>query len=60
MLAKSFPAMQGQFPKKEGENMDEMTTPEVNSYLELIAKLVEATAKTLEDAARIVRESKVK
>ena len=51
--------MQGQFPKKEGENMDEMTTPEVNSYLELIAKLVEATAKTPEDAARIVRESKV-
>ena len=60
MLAKSFPAMQVQFPKKEGENMDEMTTPEVNSYLELIAKLVEATAKTPEDAARIVRESKVK
>ena len=46
--------------EKEGENMDEMTTPEVNSYLELIAKLVEATAKTPEDAARIVRESKVK
>ena len=39
--------------------MDEMTTPEVNSYLELIAKLVKATAKTPEDAARIVRESKV-
>lgn len=40
--------------------MDEMTAPELNQYLENIAKLIEATAKTAEDAARIVRDSKVK
>ena len=37
-----------------------MTTPELNQYLEQIAKLIEATANNLEDAARIVRDSKVK
>lgn len=40
--------------------MDEMTTPELNQYLETLAKLIEATAKTPEEAARIVRDSKVK
>nr|DAP85134.1 MAG TPA: hypothetical protein [Caudoviricetes sp.] len=39
---------------------DEMTAQELNAYLENIAKLIEATAKTPEDAARLVRESKVK
>ena len=39
---------------------EEMSTPELNQYLETIAKLVEAAAKTPEDAARIIRESKVK
>lgn len=33
---------------------------ELNQYLENIAKLIEATAKSPEDAAKIVRESKVK
>ena len=40
--------------------MDEMTTPELNQYLEALAKLIEATAKTPEEAARIIRDSKVK
>ena len=35
----------------------EMTTAELNQYLENIAKLIEATAET---AAKIVRDSKVK
>lgn len=34
--------------------MDEMTSQELNSYLEIIARLIEATAR---DAARIVRNS---
>lgn len=37
--------------------MDEMTVPELNAFLELLAKLVEATAKDPADAARIIRES---
>lgn len=45
---------------KGGENMDEMTTPELNQYLETIAKLIEAAAKTPQEAAQIVRKSKVK
>mgnify|MGYP007047922919 CR=1 FL=1 len=40
--------------------MDEMTIPELNQYLENVAKLIEATAKTPQEAAQIVRESKVK
>ena len=37
-----------------------MTTAELNQYLEAIAKLIEANAKTPEEAAQIVRENKVK
>ncbi len=40
--------------------MDEMTTAELNQYLENIAKLIEATAKDQTEAAKIVRDSKVK
>ena len=40
--------------------MDEMTTGELNQYLENIAKLIEATAEDTEAAAKIVRDSKVK
>jgi len=36
---------------------DEMTQTELKSYLETLAKLVEATAKTPQDAARIIREA---
>lgn len=39
--------------------MDEMTTQEFNQYLETIAKLIEATADSIEAAVRIVRDSKV-
>lgn len=40
--------------------MDEMTTAELNQYLENIAKLIESNATSAEQAAKIVRESKVK
>jgi len=40
--------------------MDEMSSAELNQYLENIAKLIEATAKYPEEAAKIVRDSKVK
>ncbi|MGM9598714.1 MAG: hypothetical protein ACI3VY_02205 [Faecousia sp.] len=40
--------------------MDEMTTAELNQYLENIAKLIEANADSTEAAAQIVRDSKVK
>jgi hypothetical protein len=36
--------------------MDEMTNAELTVMLELLAELVEATAKDAEDAARIIRE----
>ena len=39
---------------------DEMTEAELNAYLDLIASLIEAKAKTPEEAAQIVRECKVK
>lgn len=45
---------------KGSEEMDEMTTAELNQYLENIAKLIEATAKDSKAAAKIVRDSKVK
>jgi uncharacterized protein (DUF1778 family) len=44
---------------RRGEDMDEMTTAELNQYLENIAKLVEATATDPASAAQIVRDSKV-
>ena len=46
--------------RKGSEGMNEMTTAELNQYLENIAKLIEATAKDTEAAAKIVRDSKVK
>ena len=36
---------------------DEMTQTELKSYLETLEKLVEATAKDPQDAARIIREA---
>lgn len=44
---------------REG-SVDNMTTAELNQYLENIAKLIEATAGDAETAAKIVRDSKVK
>ena len=45
---------------KGSEDVDEMTTAELNQYLENIAKLIEANAENAEGAAQIVRDSKVK
>lgn len=41
------------------EKIKGMTNAQLNGYLELIAKLIEAKAITLEEAAKIVREAKV-
>ncbi len=38
--------------------MDGMTNAEFNSFLETLAKLVEATAKDSREAAKIIREAK--
>lgn len=46
--------------KRGSEVMDELTTAELNQYLENIAQLIEANAQDTEAAARIVRDSKVK
>lgn len=43
--------------------MDEMTSAELNQYLETIAKLIEKSVENTEaaaEAAKIVRDSKVK
>ena len=45
---------------KGSEGMDEMTTAELNQFLENITKLIEATASDPAAAAKIVRDSKVK
>ena len=39
--------------------MDEMTSQELNKYLEAIAELIEAKAETPQEAARIVRDKKI-
>lgn len=39
--------------------MEEMTTAELNQYLEAIAKLIETTAGSAQEAAEIVRQNKV-
>ena len=44
----------------KGSEEMEMTTAELNQYLENIAKLIEATAKDTEAAPKIGRDSKVK
>lgn len=36
-----------------------MTNAQLNGYLELIAKLIEAQAITVQEAAELVRQSKV-
>lgn len=37
---------------------DEMTNAEFNAFLETLAKLIESSAKSPEEAARLVREAK--
>jgi len=36
-----------------------MTDEQFNSFLEVLAKLIEATAKDVTDAARIIREAMI-
>lgn len=51
---------QRQAPLTKGsEEMETMSDAALNKYLESIAKLIEAKATTPEEAAAIVRESKV-
>lgn len=38
---------------------DEMTSAELNQYLEAIAELIELKAQTVQDAVKIVREKKI-
>ena len=40
--------------------MDEMTTAELNEYIESIAEIVELKAKTITEAVDIIRSKKVK
>ena len=40
--------------------IDSMTNDQYNANLEVLAKLIEAKAKTPEEAAEIVREAKTK
>lgn len=39
--------------------MDEMTSPELNQFLEAIAELIELKAHTPQEAAEIVRSKKI-
>lgn len=50
---------------KGSEGMDEMTTAELNQFLETIAQLIEERTKdkdkeTAEIAIRVIRDSKIK
>lgn len=45
---------------KGGRNLDEMTAPEINTFLETLADLVEAKAKTVEEAVAIIRSKLIK
>jgi len=40
--------------------MDEMTTAELNEYIESIAEIVELKATTIEEAVEIIRKKKIK
>ncbi len=37
-----------------------MTSPEFNQFLEILARLIEIEAQTVEEAAQIVRDSRIK
>ena len=40
--------------------LDEMTSQELNQFLEAIAELIESKATTVQEAAEIVRNKKIK
>ena len=48
------------FTKGSEELENGMTNAELNSFLETLAKLVEATAKNPQEAAEIIRQAKTK
>lgn len=68
MLGKSVPLCHDPHRKAEAarpltkgsEDMDEMTSPEPNKYLEAIARLIRTEAKTVEEAAKIVESMMIK
>lgn len=46
--------------KKGSEEMDKgMTNAQFNAFLETLAQLIEAKAKTTEEAAQIIRDKKI-
>ena len=46
--------------REEVRKMDGMTNAEFDAFLETLAQLVEAKAKTIEEAAQIIRDKKTK
>ena len=48
-----------EYPDRRRKDMDEMTSQELNQFLEAIAELIEAKAETVEQAAEIVRGKKI-
>ena len=40
--------------------MEEMTTAELNKYLDIIAELISAKAQSVEEAVEIVRNAQIK
>jgi len=46
------------FGKERSVMCDEMTNTEFNAFLEILASLVEAKAKTPEEAAELIRQVK--
>lgn len=49
---------EGNLLRKEVRKVEEMSNQQLNSLLETIAKLIEAKAKTPQEAAEIVRKAK--
>ena len=46
--------------RKEVRKIEGMTNQQLNAFLEALAKLVESEAKTVSEAAEIIREAKTK
>lgn len=59
-LSKRKEAQEWLFFQKGSEVMAKMSKSELQVFLETLAKLVEATAKTPQEAAEIIREAKPK
>ena len=46
--------------RKEVRKVEEMTNHELDEFLEMLAQLVESKAKTIQEAAEIIRQRKSK